>query len=130
MVDSRLDLELQEDLDSWLSTHAALYAAGEAPAATDSEKRVKNLITLYAQWFCAFEVVSRFLLVPQIVSDGKNQINRFSKIDLQVAQNNAAARMQRYRTALDETVNSAASAIAGVSIMAVSIPDYDPVTNV
>ena len=127
IIDSRLELELEVDLDGWLSAHDTLYAAGILSGATADEKRVKNYILLYAQWFCAYEMASRFLLTPQIVSDGKNQINRFAKIDLDKVKDLAAARMAKYKTLLDEDVNGAVTSIP--SLLAISVPEFDPVTN-
>ena len=127
IIDSRLELELEVDLDGWLDTHTALYEAGILSSATADAKRVKNYILLYSQWFCAYEMASRFLLTPQIVSDGKNQMNRFSKIDLDRVKDLAAARMSKYKTLLDEDVNGATTSVP--SLLAISVPDFDPVTN-
>jgi len=131
LLDSNLALELLVDLDEWLSTHATIYTAGTATATTptDDEVRLKNLLVLYAQWFCAYELANRFLTVPQIVSDGKNQMNRFAKIDLSKVAELSGARRQKYRAALDTAVNSAPDYTSGIALMQVSIPDYDPVTN-
>lgn len=130
LLDSNLSLELLVDLDEWLSGHAALYTANTTTSPTTDEVRLKNLLVLYAQWFCAYELANRFLTVPQIVSDGKNQMNRFAKIDLAKAAELAGARRQKYRAALDTAVNSAPGFTSGIALMQVSVPDYDPVTNV
>lgn len=127
ILDSNLELELEVDLDSWLGAHAALHSAGVAVSATADEKKVKNYILLYSQWFCASEMAARFLLTPQIVSDGKNQMNRFARIDLDKVKKLATDRMSKYKTLLDEDVNGAASSIP--SLISISIPDSDPVTN-
>ena len=130
LLDSNLSLELLVDLDEWLSGHAALYTAGTTTSPTTDEVRLKNLLVLYAQWFCAYELANRFLTVPQIVSDGKNQMNRFAKIDLAKAAELAGARRQKYRAALDTAVNNAPSFTSGIALMQGSVPDYDPVTNI
>lgn len=127
IITSNLELELEVDLDGWLPTHAAIYDAGKVSTATADERHQLNLLQLYAQWFCAFEMVSRQLLVPQIVTDGKNQMNRFG-IDLKEAKAEAAARMAKYRGLLDEEVNGA-TAVSALPLVAISTPAYDPVTN-
>lgn len=132
LIDSNLALELLVDLDEWLETHVSIYTAGTAvsPAPTAEEVRLKNLLVLYAQWFCAYELANRFLTVPQIVGDGKNQMNRFARIDLAQAAELAGSRREKYRAALDTAVNGAPSATSGIALMQVSTPSYDPVTNV
>jgi len=127
ILDSRLELELEVDLAGWLPTHATIFAEGTATAATATQQLYKNWLLLYSQWFCAFEMASRFLLYPQIVTDGKNQINRFANVELDRVKDLAAARMAKYRGALDEEVNGAQT--TSLAIMKVSVPDYDPVTN-
>jgi len=131
MTDSRLDLELRVDLDSWLPTHATLYADGEAGGATAAEQALKDYLLLYAQWFCAHEMAERFLLAPQIVSDGKSQINRFPRIELEQVADRASSRRAKYRALLDEAVNGAEPSTAQTSsLLVVSTPTYDPVTNI
>lgn len=128
ILESNLELELLVDLDGWLPTHAAIHAAGKVNTATAEERHLWNVLQLYAQWFCAFEVVSRFMLLPQIVTDGKNQLNRFPNVDLKDAKAEAAARMAKYRGLLDEEVNGA-TAVSSLPLVAISTPAYDPVTN-
>ncbi len=128
--ESNLELELEVDLDDWLSTHATIWSDGASETATTSQVRLKNLLALYSQWFCAYELAGRFLLYPQIVTDGKAQINRFPNFDLEAARDLAGSRMAKYRATLNEVVNGASTSIQGARILAVSIPDYDPVTNV
>lgn len=127
IVNSKLELELTVDLDVWLPDHATLFDDGNASGADATATLHKNWLVLYAQWFCAHELASRFLLFPQIVSDGKNQINRFSNVDLNAVKGLAASRMAKYKTALDEAINTTATAT--MPVMKVIIPDYDPVTD-
>jgi len=127
IASSNLEVELEVDLDGWLPTHDTLFTAGAATGATGAEKTTKNLILLYAQWFCAFELASRFLLFPQIVTDGKNQMNRFAKVDLDRVKDLAASRMNKYRKSLDELVNSSSEGV--LPIVSISTPSFDPVTN-
>lgn len=129
IVNSNLELELQVDLGEWLPDHATVYSDGSGSGATAAQKMQKTYLLLYAQWYCAAELAARFLLVPQIVTDGKAQMNRFSKIDLEKVAEKASARRGRYRQLLDEAVNGASDPAASSKLMAISTPAYDPVTN-
>jgi hypothetical protein len=128
IIDSNLELELEVDLEEWLPTHATIFSTGNGSGATLSQKLQKNYLLLYAQWFCAYELVCRFLAIPQIVSDGKNQINRFATIDLNQVKTLAGERKSKYRQKLDAAVNS--SSVSQLTLMRISTPNYDPVTNV
>jgi len=128
IVDSNLELEIEVDLDGWLPTHATIFSEGNEAAATITQKLYKNYLVLYAQWFGAYEMASRFLLVPQIVSDGKNQINRFANVELEKVKLEAAARMAKYRGLLDEAINGGET--ASIPVLLRSAPGYDPVTNI
>lgn len=128
IVDSNLELELLVDLGDWLPTHASILAAGTSPTATAEEERHSNCLILYSQWYGAYQMAKRFLTFPQIVSDGKNQINRFPKIDLERVAELAAEQMAKYKGILDEEVNGAVVA-STLPIMSVASPDTDPVTE-
>ena len=128
IVDSNLELEILADLSDWLSTHATIFSDGNASGATGEEKLLRDYLVLYSQWFGATEMAARFLTFPQIVTDGKNQMNRFAKMDLEKVMGMAAQRMAKYRNKLDELVNGAVTGT--FNPLKVSIPDYDPVTGV
>lgn len=128
MVDSKLDLELSLDLDTWLATHAALYAAGIAGGATAAETAISNRITLYAQWFCALEMINRQLLVPQINTDGKAQMDRF-KVDLNLLAEKAAAKVGKYKGELVELVDGTTPTSAYSDFVSVAVPGTDVITE-
>lgn len=127
IVNSNLELELTVDLDVWLSTHATVWSDGNASGASIEEKLHRNYLVLYSQWFCAYELASRFLTFPQIVTDGKNQINRFANVELEKVQALAADRMAKYRGLLDEAVNGTVT--ASIPVVTISSPTLDPVTT-
>lgn len=127
ILDSNLQIELETDLQEWLPDHATLYSEGGSASATDEQKLKKNYLVLYSQYFCAYQLALRPLFFPQIVSDGKNQLNRFSDLEPQEIVDRARANMDKFRTKLDELHNSAVS--SEPNVLAVSVPDYDPVTN-
>lgn len=127
MTDSLLDIELDHELESFLPDHAARFATGAAAGAPAPEKRTSDLIRLFAQWFCAWEVASRKLLVPQLASDGKTRLDRFD-MDLNEVASAAASRVSKYRGQLQASVGQPPAA-AGFNLLEVSIPDADPVTE-
>lgn len=129
MVDSKLDLELSLDLDTWLATHAALYAAGIAGGATAEGTAISNRIVLYAQWFCALEMLTRQLLVPQIATDGKAQMDRF-KIDLDKLAEKAAAKVGKYKGELLELVEGTPVTASYTDFVSVAAPGTDVITEV
>lgn len=128
MVDSKLDVELKLDLDGWLPTHAALYAAGVAPGATAADVAKGVRIALYAQWFCAAEMAKRPLSVPQITTDGKAQIDRF-KVDLEKVAALATFKVSQYRAELDLLVNGTAIPTGVISYVGIGVPSQDPITE-
>ena len=128
LIDQQLGLELDADLSVWLPTHAALYAAGIASGATSVEKLKAAYITLYAQWFCAASVVTQMTLgIPMMISDGKDELQRFTGLDLEALMDRVVARRDMYRNRLAE--GEGQTAVTSVSIMQAGVPDYDPVTG-
>jgi hypothetical protein len=128
MVDSKLDVELSVDLDSWLATHAALYAAGTAISPSTAEAAIAAKISLYAQWFCALEMANRPLTVPLITSDGKAQINRF-KVDPAAVAKLAALKVAKYRAELSDAVGTGGTATFAINLLGVAVPSVDPITE-
>lgn len=127
IVDSNIQLELETDLMEWLPDHATIFSDGNGNAATAEQILKKNYLVLYAQYFGGYILAIRPLSFPQIVTDGKNQMNRFSKLEMKEVAEAAASNMNKYRKKLDELHNGTAS--AALPIMGVSIPAYDPVAG-
>jgi hypothetical protein len=129
MVDSKVDLELSLDLDAWLPTHAALYTAGTTGTPTTSAKAIADRIKLYAQWFVALEFANRPLTVPQIVTDGKAQLDRF-KVDLKALAELAAQKVAKYKGELQSAVDGTTAVTSYTNYVSVAVPGADPVTEV
>ncbi len=126
MVDSKLDVELKLDLDSWLAAHAALYTAGTtgSPSADAAAKAAR--ISLYAQWFCALEMANRPMTLPQNNSDGKAQFTRF-KVDFAKVAALAAIKVAKYRGELAALVGSGGTATPVINLVGVGVPTDDPI---
>jgi len=128
LIDQQLGLELEADLSEWLPTHAALYAAGIASGASAEEKLIASQIILYAQWYCAAQLINQMILgIPMLVSDGKSEMRRFPTLDLERLAELVDAKRDMYRTRLLE--GQGQQAVGSVSVMQLSTPDYDPVTG-
>lgn len=127
IINSQIQLELETDLMEWLPDHETIFSEGNASAATDEQKLKKNYLILYSQYFGGYLLAVRPLSFPQIVTDGKNQMNRFSKLETEEIARAAASNMNKYRKKLDELHNGGAS--ASLPVMGLSIPDYDPVAG-
>lgn len=127
IVASNLNLELETDLSEWLPDHSTVFDEGNSQSATLTQKLKRNYLMLYCQYFGGYQLASRPMAFPQIVSDGKNQMNRFSKLDLKDVADLAADKMEKYKGKLDEAQNGATS--VALPIMGVSIPATDPVTD-
>ena len=121
LTNRNMDLELLEDLDDWLPTHAAIWAAADATTPTTEELRAGRQLQLYSMWFCAAMLAEVWLAMPQMITDGQNKVQRFD-IDLQALLDNARAKREKYKEQIVPTVTSA-TFIARVS------PAYDPVTG-
>ena len=129
MVDSKVELELQLDLDTWLASHAALYSTGTQGTPTALQKAVAQRIELYAQWFIALEFTNRPLTIPQITTVGKSQIDRF-KVDLSRLTQLAAAKVAKYKGELQAAVEGKPATAAYANFVSVAVPGADPVTEV
>jgi hypothetical protein len=129
MVDSQVALELSLDLDGWLPTHAALFTAGTTGTPSTAAKAIADRLKLYAQWFVALEFANRPLAVPQIVTDGKAQLDRF-KVDLSKVAELAAQKVAKYKGELQGAVDGSQNLAPYTNYVSVATPGADPVTEV
>ena len=129
MVDSQVALELSLDLDGWLPTHATLFTAGTTGTPLPAAKAIADRIKLYAQWFVTLEFANRPLAVPQIVTDGKAQLDRF-KVDLSKVAELAAGKVAKYKNELQGAVDGSQTVAPYTNYVNVATPGADPVTEV
>lgn len=122
-----LDISLEHDLDEWLPTHAAIWAAGTAGTVTASEKKLAQALGMYAQWFCAHLVASKQMLFIQIFSDGKSQMNRFD-IDVDSVRLMCEAERNAWKDKLQELDGQTPTA-SSFNPVGISTPTFDPITG-
>ena len=121
LVARRLASELNLDLLAWLPTHADIIFTG-TPEQQDA-------LGLYATYYCAAIIaISLKMAAPQTVSDGKNQMNRFSEAsDWEKLQNSLNSRVGFYKKYLLDTLGTTSqSTFKPFSLVT---PSYDPVTG-
>lgn len=128
LIDSNLELELELDLDSWVTTHNAINNAN-VPGATTQDRRRGNLLTLYCQWFCAAQVARRHLLFLQVSADGKNRAERF-EVDFDAMAVMAEGLASKYKTELGTDLEPTTTGPVLFGLAAASVPDLDPITEV
>lgn len=121
MTNRNMDLELLEDLDGWLPTHATVWTLANAGSPTVDEARDGRRLQLYSMWFCAALLAEVWLAMPVMISDGQNRVQRFD-IDLAKLRDMAVAHREKLKEELVPTV-TAAVFVARVS------PSYDPVSG-
>ena len=92
--DQGLKIRFTSDLDSWYPS--ASYVADWESSGFDptedtgvdietptTEERKGHLLSAYSMWFGAASLLQTMLAIPQKISDGKNEVQRFQGIDLE-----------------------------------------------
>lgn len=125
LKDQGLESQMRVAVYSWLPTHAAIYAAGTAGAATEAEIYQKDLLVNYCLFYGAIRVVEMIMALRKKVGDGKSQVERFD-VDWEALLEVLRARMEVAKNLLEEIVNPGDG---GTAYFGVATPDYDPVTN-
>lgn len=102
-----LNKELRLDLLSWIPDHQTHFEAADLSTATEEQISIADAITLYATYYCSVLVVKSLqLAAPQMVSDGKNTLSRFTPMDWQALYNYLAERAAFYRSLLLDLIST------------------------
>lgn len=95
--------ELSVDLISWIPDHATLYSASYGTASPE----VADCLILYSTYFCAVSMVPTLRLgSTQMISDGKNTMNRFSTMDWDRLEAQLTSKLSKYREVLTDLIGS------------------------
>lgn len=105
------------DLESWLATHATIFAGQDAAAIRQLQR--------YCTWWGALQLAQTPLAVLQRYTDGKVEAVRFN-VDMKAVAEQAAQKVESYRALLK---NTPVTAPTSSPILGISSPDYDPVTG-
>jgi hypothetical protein len=129
-VNQRMDLQLELDLDSWVSTHATIYSEGIAESPTAEQTKKWNYLQLYSQWFCAeLSIVLMQSALPSQITDGKAGITR-GKTNYEALSSRALFEKEKYKTWLTDLIADTTTVPTGPSLFSSVEPGYDPVTDV
>lgn len=126
ILDAGFDLELRIDLSQWYPN----YAAGLAGSATDEEKLLSDAIKTYSKFFCAAKIAASPLTFIQLYSDGKAEQRRFTNFNWEDLLGRLLAEAGKYRQVIAGLTDDAAAAdTSGPTLLSLSSPSYNPVTN-
>lgn len=129
LVDQKLDTELEVDLQQWVPTHATIFAEGTTGTPTSEQTLKASYLQLYAQWYVASQILSVMALaIPQMISDGQNEMRRFQQADLEALSTTAGVKAAFYKKLLSDATGIAAA--SRPALIVAGVPDYDPVTGV
>lgn len=115
VVDQNLHLAMAEALSVFYPDHEDLF---------DSTETIERRLTLWCQYFGALALLENSALgIPQKIQANNDQLSRFS-IDFEQLK----ADLRRKITDLENRLQGKTSA-AAVTIMGISVPNYNPVTG-
>lgn len=119
MLARNLDKELNLDLFSWLPNHESIAFTSEQ----------EDALQLYATYFCAALVADSLkMAAPQSVSDGKNQLNRFSEAsDWEKLKASLWSRAATYKKFLVDALGT--PSVKTIKMFSGVAASYDPVTG-
>lgn len=123
-----LDIQVELDLDIVYPDHATAKTDAEGGSATDGQVRIFRLIRMYCQYQGACLMLPGFQnLIPQKLSDGGFEMQRFAKDDLDKTKAEIYGLRDKYKLALELVLDTDAD--SPTPIMATSTPQFNPVTN-
>ena len=137
ILGKNLRMQFILDLDTW---YPAVYEDDWSDADfdptddSDSEiiaisptERKGYLLSNYSMWFGAYRLIESLLAIPQKISDGKDEIQRFQGINLEKMLERVRQNMATVRTLIEQENTNTTYEILGVS--RVESESYDPVTG-
>jgi len=137
ILDKNLRMQFILDLDTW---YPAVYEDDWLNAGFDPldeseteiltitpEERKGYLLSTYSMWFGAYKLVETLLAIPQKISDGKDEIQRFNGINLEKMLERVADNIKILKTTIKEENTVESTVVLGMSRVAST--SYDPVTG-
>jgi hypothetical protein len=124
-----LQLLMEAELKSWLPDHETIWQEGQDPSATDEQSFLANVLSLWAQYFCAAQITDVGTNFFQSMTDGEATFKRFD-VNFESLSIMFRKKARNWKeTLLELTDTSEDIEIKGLSIMGISSPSYDPVTG-
>lgn len=137
VLDQNLKMQFTLDLDTWYpavyeddwvdSAFDPLDDSDQDIVAIDASQRKGMLLSNYSMWFGALRTVESLLVIPQKISDGKDEVQRFSGINLEKMLERISTNLAAVKSIIVNEASSTTSAVLGVS--RVEPESYDPVTG-
>jgi len=122
-----LEEELLLDLSIWLPNAQQIFDDAEFSAVPTLDQIQKGrTLKLFSQWFCAARALSIWLYYPQRISDGVQDMRRFSNLDLDELAKNAEKTANKYKGIL---LGLEGTPIQFHALLGKASPNYDPVTG-
>lgn len=128
MADLGLEVQLELETDIVYPAHVALKTAIDNLTATAEEIKVWKTLQLFCQYQAAvFMLPGIQNLIPQKLTDGDFEMQRFIKDSLKDTENKIIELRDKYRGLLNSTSFSVTALIHNPLML--STPTYDPVTG-
>jgi len=114
--------------DDWIDSGFDPLSEGDASIVSiDALERKGYLLSAYSMWFGAYRLIETMLAVPQKISDGKDEVQRFNGINLEKILGRVRDNLVSVKTVI---VNESANTTTAVLGMSVAVSEsYDPVTG-
>ncbi len=119
--------DLRADLLTWVPTYQTIISEGSVEVPTTDQELKLLQLKLYAKYFISWLVASSAQnSMPQKISDGSNELSRFTNVKMTDLINRLEARMDGIRTTLEKLVTPESS--SSFSQFGTAQPDVDQVT--
>lgn len=129
LTDLNLTDQLSLELDDVYPDHAAAKTAAEDVSPSAAEVRVFKIIKLFCQYQGAvFTLPGYQNLIAQKISDGGFEMQRFVKDDIEKTRAEITGMRDKYKALLAAELDST-DLQTPFTVLAVAVPNYDPVTN-
>jgi len=126
-LEAMLRVAVAEALDG--ASYQPILDAGQSASSTPESTQNLAMLRLFATYFCSSRVADKMrLAIPELISDGKTQMRRFSGVDFDAL---SASHRDHANSALawiKTNIGTAVEEKASLTILALSVPNYDPTT--
>lgn len=137
ITDQGLRIQFIIDLDTWYSGdyETDWDASGFDPldvsdidiVSASVVERKGYLLSAYSMWFAASKLLETLLVMPQKISDGKDELQRFSGINLEKMLERVKGNAASLKAVIVNEAASTTTAVLGAS--RVESQTYDPITG-
>ena len=133
-----LKTQFTVDLDGWYpANYVDDWAASDYDPTDESDSEITattaverrgHLLSLYSMWFGAYRAIETLMVIPHNTSDGKNEIKRFSNLNLEKMLDRVRSNLEAQKGKILEELSS--TSVTSLSPVSSSSGVYDPITGV